>query len=274
MGVLRAQHTLLGDLPHVSNDHIDSRDFEDFLALFENPSFALGRQSQCNYHPERTAALQAFRSDRLPGELYQRLMDHHFRRSGMLFYRPVCPACRACVPIRIPVQSFRPSRSQRRCYAKNTDLRLEIRLPSLDEERLSLYQRYLAYQHPDTQQGASESSLRQFLYSSPVDTWEFGYYLDKQVGGTGQSTRRELIAVSIVDCCSQSYSSVYHFFAPEHAHRSLGVFSVLREIELAREKRIPYYYLGYWVEGCSTMEYKKNYRPHELLIGQSWKTDE
>ena len=86
--------------------------------------------------------------------------------------------------------------------------------------------------------------------------------------------RDKLLAVSICDVSRRSISSVYHFFDPDEGKRSLGVYSVIKEIELCREKKIPYYYLGYWIEGCSTMDYKRQYQPHELLIEGEWKTGE
>ena len=55
------------------------------------------------------------------------------------------------------------------------------------------------------------------------------------------------------------------------AMRSLGVFSVLHEIEWAKRHGIPHYYLGYWVHGAATMQYKANYRPHELLDRGEWR---
>jgi arginyl-tRNA--protein-N-Asp/Glu arginylyltransferase len=65
-------------------------------------------------------------------------------------------------------------------------------------------------------------------------------------------------------------SAVYHFYDPEHKDRSLGVFSVLAEIDWTRQLGVPFYYLGYWVEGSKTMAYKANYGPHEVLRAGRW----
>ena len=74
-----------------------------------------------------------------------------------------------------------------------------------------------------------------------------------------------LLAVSVVDISREALSSVYHYFDPQAGKRSLGVYSVLAEVEWCQQTQRPYYYLGYWIEGCKTMEYKAQYRPHELL---------
>jgi arginine-tRNA-protein transferase len=60
-------------------------------------------------------------------------------------------------------------------------------------------------------------------------------------------------------------SSVYFYFDPAESNRSLGNFGALVEIEYARRLKIPHWYLGFWVKGCRAMEYKANFKPHELL---------
>ncbi|MFM2045159.1 MAG: hypothetical protein RLY86_3735, partial [Pseudomonadota bacterium] len=47
-----------------------------------------------------------------------------FRRSHDIVYRPVCPGCLACVPVRVPVADFAGSRTQRRLIRRNGDLTL------------------------------------------------------------------------------------------------------------------------------------------------------
>jgi arginine-tRNA-protein transferase len=214
----------------------------------------------CNYLPEQTAVIEGLSVPYVRADTYQALMDLNFRRSGTFLYRARCPECSACVQIRIPVDRFRPTRSQRRAWRRNQDLVVRTAPPQLSREKVEVYRRYLESQHPQSRQGGTEDDLRLFLYSSCVDTWEIEYRI-----GTGS-----LAAVSIVDVSPQSMSSVYHFFDPAHSRRSLGVFSVQWEIALCRQLGIPHYYLGYWVAGCSTMDYKARYGPHEILVRGSW----
>ena len=55
------------------------------------------------------------------------------------------------------------------------------------------------------------------------------------------------------------------YFDPAEDRRGLGTYGVLREIAHARDAGIPYYYLGFWIDGCRTMLYKRDLRPNELL---------
>jgi len=63
----------------------------------------------------------------------------------------------------------------------------------------------------------------------------------------------------------KALSSVYFYFDPEHADRSLGTFSVLYELMWAKKHHLPYWYAGYWVNHCPTMEYKARFRPNQVL---------
>jgi arginine-tRNA-protein transferase len=213
----------------------------------------------CAYLPGRLARERAFRAERVSPVDYQQLMDRGMRRTGDIFYAPDCAACRACVPIRIPVDGFMPSKSQRRVTRRNADVTLAVGPLECSRESFELYQRYLAAQHPDSAATTTYDSFRESLYESAVDTMELRYLL-------GDRT----VAISIIDACPEGLSSVYHFFDPAHAARSLGVHSVLAEIDLASRLGLRWYYLGYWIASAHTMAYKANYHPHELLVDGRW----
>lgn len=217
----------------------------------------------CPYLPGRTARARAFAADRLPGELYHDLMDRGFRRSGRVFYAMDCDGCSQCVPLRVPVASFTPSRSQRRTWRRNQDLRIEFDTPRYERRTFELFCRYLAHQHPDTPSDTTEAGVRDELYAEVVHGIEARYLLGDQ-----------LLAVSLLDVCSRSVSAVYHFFEPAHHRRRLGVFSALAEVEFARSQGVPHYYLGYWIRDAATMRYKAEYRPHELLHDGVWQPED
>ena len=58
---------------------------------------------------------------------------------------------------------------------------------------------------------------------------------------------------------------MYFYFDPAHASRGLGTAGAIHEINYAAAHRIPYYYMGYWVRNCGSMQYKSSFRPGEML---------
>ena len=67
-----------------------------------------------------------------------------------------------------------------------------------------------------------------------------------------------------------SLNSIYALTEPGLSRRSLGVYDVLCEIEEARRRSKSHLYLGYYISGCKSMEYKASYRPHQILGSEGW----
>lgn len=209
---------------------------------------------ECPYLSDRQARNEGFLVADLSPEIYHDFMDNGFRRAGHYLYRPACVGCRECRPIRVPVDRFKHSKSQRRILNRNAGLTVCIQAPEFTRYKYHMYLDYLAYQHR-RDAADSELSVMDFLYSSCVLTVEFEFRLHNRV-----------IAVSIADICSRSLSSVYAFFDPDFSHLSLGTFSALQEILYCKRNGIPHYYLGFFVENCRAMNYKAKFRPNELLL--------
>ncbi|HCD05158.1 MAG TPA: arginyltransferase, partial [Methylophaga sp.] len=172
----------------------------------------------------------------LTNTLYSQLIQHGFRRSGEHVYRPFCPACDACVPVRIDVNNFRPNRSQRRCLRNNNDIDIVIKPANFNAEHYELYQRYLAHRHPGGgMDNPSKETYLQFLTSSWSDTAFIEF-----------RAREKLLAVAITDFVTDAASAFYTFFDPELSARSLGTFAILKQVELAQQQNLSWLYLGYW----------------------------
>jgi arginine-tRNA-protein transferase len=220
-----------------------------------NVALSVLPEDACPYLPDRAAKLRGFLCDEMDGELYHAFMDRAFRRSGRFFYQPVCRGCRACQPIRVPTDSFLPSKSQRRIWRRNQDLAVTVTSsPRPSNEKFQLYLSYQRERH-DPDRAEDAAGFAEFLYQSPVDSLEFAY----------RDATDKLIGVGIADVCAQSLSSVYFYFDPAESRRSLGIFSAMWEIAFAAAKKIPHYYLGYWVRNGATITYKADFRPFELL---------
>ena len=92
---------------------------------------------------------------------------------------------------------------------------------------------------------------------------------------------QSLVAACLMDRVKNGLSAVYSFFDPEWRQRSLGTQMILWMIDHARSRGLGYLYLGFWIDGCSKMSYKANFRPlerhtprgWELLLSQSEESD-
>ena len=213
---------------------------------------ALIDQGPCPYLPGRRFTALLVEPGWAPH--YAELMDLGFRRSGDVAYAPACAGCRACVPMRVDAQAFRPTRDQRRCERRNRDLRIAWQPRGWCPERAGLWTRYQAAVH-----GAEDAVLE------PDDGAgvEGGELHARDAGG-------RLLAVSRIDRVPYGLSSVTCWWEPDEARRGLGTCMALHELALVRELGLRWWYLGYWVAGSATMDYKRRYGPHELYRGGRW----
>lgn len=218
----------------------------------------------CGYWPERQARDLVLDpvDPMLPG-LYGPSLAMGFRRSGSHVYRPHCAGCQACTPVRIPVERFLASRSQKRCLNRNADLRVLARPAGRSEEYFELYRRYVQLRHPgggmDDPGHADFDGFLSCLWSPTI-------FLEFRLG-------QRLLGVAVTDVLPDSLSAVYTFYEPEQSARSLGTFAILTQIEHARQLGLPHLYLGFWLDGHPKMDYKRNFRPLERLEGRDWIDD-
>jgi arginine-tRNA-protein transferase len=195
-----------------------------------------------------------------------------FRRSQNIAYRPACEACRSCVSVRVLAEAFVPSRSFRRVLKRNEDLIAQEVSPEPTSEQYALFRAYLDERHAAG--GMADMTVLDYglmIEDTHVDTMLIEYRrrdIDSRVLGRSSG---ELLGVSLTDVLSDGLSMVYSFFDPDMAaDRSLGTWMILDHIARAKRKRLPYVYLGYWVEGSRKMAYKARYRPQEHLGPFGW----
>jgi arginine-tRNA-protein transferase len=176
-----------------------------------------------------------------------------------------CLRCQACVPVRVAVEDFTVTRSRRRVLARNADLIRRIRGPRATGEQFSVLRAYLDARHHDG--GMADMTVLDYVSmveETAVDTMIVEYARREPSG------EERLVAAALTDRLTDGLSMVYSFFEPEEARRSLGQFMILDHVALAGAFRLPYVYLGYWVEGSPKMDYKKAFQPLEMLTASGW----
>ena len=215
--------------------------------------------SSCGYRPDRESQLRYEIAGRISSREYQERLQQGWRRFGFSVFRPECPTCRACQSVRVPVATFQRDRSQKRAWAANeSEVRLVIGSPAVTREKLDLYDRFHAFQTeskgwPEHGPKNADDYIDSFV-ENPFATEEWCYYLGER-----------LVGVGYVDRLPAGLSAIYFFYDPDERDRSLGTFNVLSAIRNAKESKLPYVYLGYYVEGCRSLEYKGRFRPNEVL---------
>jgi len=241
-----------------------SEGFEELTDEMAQTIGSLGESiDACPYLPDKVATLH-FLYGPIAGLRYRSLLDKGFRRSGKFIYRPRCAHCNECKVLRVPVESFRPSREQRRVLRRGRE-RFTIRIaePSFSPEKGAMYERYLHFQHKSRDTPIDVDQYEQFLvHSCPgIHTQELQLWAGDELAGVG-----------IFDQVDDILSSVYFYFDPVYAKYSPGTYSVLCEIEEARSRQCPYYYLGYYIAPCPAMSYKARFQPCEWKDpdGETW----
>ena len=215
----------------------------------------------CGYLPDRHWQLKYEVVGQVSSDEFHQRLRNGWRRFGYALFKPNCPNCKMCQSLRVPVATFQPDRSQRRAWAKNeADVTLSIGEPDVTREKLDLYDKFHRFQHsskgwPEHAPKNASDYVESFV-DNPFPTEEWVYRLNGAVVGVGY-----------VDVFGDAYSAIYFYHDPELRDRSLGTFNVLSILRRAKLEQQAYLYLGYYVAGCRSLEYKARYQPNEVFTG-------
>jgi arginine-tRNA-protein transferase len=212
----------------------------------------------CGYLPGQDARMEYEYVAELTAEEYAARMVAGWRRFGHTLFRPQCPRCQACRSLRVDVERFRPSRSQRRARnACEAEIALRIGEPRVSLARLELSWRFHALRAETRGWRGREDDPISFytsFVSNPFPTEEWCYSLDGELVGLGH-----------VDALSVGLSAIYFVHDPAQRCRGLGTWNILCLIDEARRRGLPHVYLGYWVADCLSLAYKSRFHPHQVM---------
>jgi len=214
--------------------------------------------TQCAYYDDKLCDIQYRYMDKCTLQQQQTMLERGWRRFGNMHFVPQCKGCNACTTLRIDIENFNFSKSHKRVLNKNKNTEIYIQKPTVTYEHLELFNKY--HKVMQTKKGWEENKIDPDLYcKSYVDgANEFGKELLYFIGD-------KLVAVALIDILPNGISSIYCYYDHDFEELSLGKFSILSQILLAKQHKISYLYLGYWIKDHPSMGYKEYYKPFEIL---------
>ncbi|MGC8765534.1 MAG: arginyltransferase [Brevinematia bacterium] len=230
------------------------KEIEDFLFFSTDEEFL------CPYFRDRNSKIKAFvYYEEFLSSVYSILLPEGFRRIKSIFYKNDCEGCSECKPLRVRVRDFKPDKSQRRIIKKNSDIRVEIKKSEINLEKFLIYSDYVRVIHNSKATNKELFDEMECIHYGYKDVIEMDYFLENK-----------LIGVGLVDECENALSSVYFYYDPACRKRKIGIFSIIKEIELAKKLGKEFLYLGYYIKDISRMSYKGQFKPFDLMIEGKW----
>jgi leucyl-tRNA---protein transferase len=193
-----------------------------------------------------------FYAEHLALREWQKLLANGWRHNGQMVYRTSRDFNDAdgsvlhVLPLRYRLKNFNMSKGQRKIWRQNQDLTFRIIPLSITDEIHALFT-----QHTGRFKSRVPDSIFDFVSSVPRSPFQ-SYQMEVRKG-------EKLIAVTFIDLTRHTLSSTYAAFDLAESKRSLGVFTMLLEIEVAIEMKKTYHYPGYAYREPSSMDYKKRF---------------
>lgn len=231
------------------------------MSNYPKIAFYATPEHDCSYLDDEKA-ITLFADPAYPKDtkLYSLLARNGFRRSGEHVYQPHCKDCQKCISVRVPVNEFKPTRSQRRNIKLNQDIEIKTSPAKFDQTHYDLFEYYITSRHKDGGMNDFDiDAYKSFLMCSWANTELMEFYLNN-----------ELVAVAVMDVLNDGLSAVYSFFKPELSKRALGKFAILSQIAHAKNHGLDHLYLGYWISECQKMRYKDEYQPLQYFMNGNW----
>ena len=222
--------------------------------------FYISDSNKCAYKPDQEERkLFTFIKGSKNQDFYNLLISKGFRRSQNILYNQVCENCNKCIPIRIKVNNFQETKNQKRIINKGKLFERKV-VEKATYEQFYLFKEYLDFKHPDSEMNDMIfADYYSMVKNTGIDTKIIEYRLDNV-----------LVSSCITDFLDNALSMVYSFYSPYSHKYSLGKYMILDHIKFGKKYDKEIIYLGYWINGCKEMEYKKNFNSSEILINGEW----
>jgi arginine-tRNA-protein transferase len=216
---------------------------------------------ECSYLPDHKQTTHYKIIQECDISYNEHLIERGWRRFGNMFFRPMCAACSACESIKIDVNDYHFSKSERRIMKKNSHIKTVLRRPSASHSHIALFEKYHDHMHEKRGWDKQAINIKNYYVSFVNGYNEYGFevlYFDGE----------KLIGVDLIDILPNGISSIYFYYDPDYSHLSLGKYSMLRQISYAKANHLEWIYMGYYVKACQSLAYKGDYKPYLTLQGR------
>jgi len=215
---------------------------------------------ECSYLPDRKVRMNYKHINNASKTFSSAVIQRGWRRFGKYFFHPICHGCNECKSIRIDASNYKLSKSQKKAIKRNKNTQIIVQKPSITKDHVALYNKYHLWKAQKDSWSHRDISNDEYFENFVDGANDFGkevlYIVDDK-----------LVGVDLIDILDDGISSIYFFYDPEYAHLSLGIYSLIYQINLAKILELRWIYLGYWVDGCKAFAYKTNFKPQQLLDG-------
>ena len=178
--------------------------------------FIDSKSFQCGYFRDRKSLFEEYLLEDISQVEFEYLLAQGIRHFGDYYFRPRCLDCYQCIPIRVRVEDFKVTRSQKRALQSCQGLKIKIGSPRYTDEKFNLYINHKKKFHPLQDDVEDEQNFRLSFYVNTAFGIEFEYYMDER-----------LIGVALGDHTTNTFSAIYTFFDVIASKLSLGTFCVL-----------------------------------------------
>jgi len=214
----------------------------------------------CPYIADTKMSVNHRQVDIVTQSFASRVTQRGWRRFGRNYIYPECGDCTECKSLRIDVNGFSHSKSQKKAINRNDDTNIVIREVVATWEHVNLYNKYHAYKAQKDGWSHEDIDRAKYYETYVSGAFEFGkelrYYIDDK-----------LVCVDLIDILDDGISAVYCYYDPDYPRFSLGTYSLLYQIHLAKTLGLKWIYLGNWIDGYGAFKYKEKFQPLEVLEG-------
>jgi leucyl-tRNA---protein transferase len=221
----------------------------------------LEEDKQCSYFDDKLCDIRYKYMDSCTSTEQHKMLERGWRRFGNMHFVPECKKCNECKTIRIDIKKFKFSKNQKRVLNKNKEIQVYVQKPTVTYEHIGLFNKYHKCMSDKKDWTENVIDIQEYYNSYVRGAHSYGKEILYFRGD-------KLVGVALSDMLENAISAIYCYYDHDFEDLSIGQFSILVQISIAKQNNIPYLYLGYWIKDHLSMGYKERYKPFEILANR------